>query len=678
MSELYQIEKMCIGGGVNTITLDIFDTVLIRKIHPEEKQFLIVAEKWLPLFKEYIDESISVEKLVYWRLYIRRELFDVHEKYNAEKTFLNRKTYDLNLKLWFENLLIALSNSFNISLAPKKKDEIVNEMIKAELATEIENLSPNTTLINCIRKIKKQYPKLKVYFVSDMYLTTSEIEKLLEAKNISDVFDGGISSTDAGYVKWNASLYYHLADPKIFGDNFNIFKNLHIGDNEKSDYLMPLRAGSMAIQLKKNAKYVRIESRKGGKFIKSQFKKDKKEQLRKLKKALILPKSDKTDKCIWIKYGELLIQPLVVFLQHVSTAALNSPDTTFLLVSSEAKMFKELADNNLADTLNSKNIVIADKLNRRMMLRAVIYQLMNDKKLQYNLHSIIEHVYYGETDRSRIETYKFIFGEDYPVSELTLNLRNDSEFIKSLQHDLISSGLSEKSELKNAYEYVISIVKKLNRRTIIVDVGWGGTVQVLLTEFVNNLSGKYKIDGLYLGSYPADRFAIKNPPLNGYLLKNCRDGEDRAISNPVLWEFAYTNKAQFDADASRLKLIREGFNRGIKLYREYKLSPYDSYTETIMPSIKRLMQNPSRREARALGSIEFDIGFIEKNSFIIVDTSYSQARFYAMLLRHPRGTIRNIIYRQNCWPAGYISYYRLYGLKAALKVYGRLRRKHYI
>ena len=196
--------------------MDVFDTVLIRKIHPEEKQFLIVAEKWLPLFKEYIDESISAEKLVYWRLYIRRELFDVHEKYNAEKTFLNRKTYDLNLKLWFENLLIALSNSFNISLTPKKKDEIVNEMIKAELATEIENLSPNTTLINCIRKIKKQYPKLKVYFVSDMYLTTSEIEKLLEAKNISDVFDGGISSTDAGYVKWNASLYYHLADPKIF------------------------------------------------------------------------------------------------------------------------------------------------------------------------------------------------------------------------------------------------------------------------------------------------------------------------------------------------------------------------------------------------------------------------------------------------------------------------------
>ena len=48
---------------IKTITLDIFDTVLMRKIHPEDEQFYIVAEKWLDIFHENINADITAEKI---------------------------------------------------------------------------------------------------------------------------------------------------------------------------------------------------------------------------------------------------------------------------------------------------------------------------------------------------------------------------------------------------------------------------------------------------------------------------------------------------------------------------------------------------------------------------------------------------------------------------------------
>lgn len=673
MNSLTEISAICHKQKIKTITLDVFDTVLLRKIHPEEQQFLQVATQWLPLLQEKISPKITAEKVLYWRQYIREELFDANNKYVLDHNSSNQKHYDVTLDSWFSNIVAALATNYNVELTAKNTKQMVEKMIAIELEAEIANLQPNHQLIAILTQLKQTY-NLKLYFVSDMYLTTAQVQVLLASHHV-DCFDAGITSTDAGYVKWDASLFYHLADPEFFGADFDLFTNLHIGDNRNSDYLMPLRAGSQAIWLAKRSRQVECAARRGQKPLLKTKKRTTHHELNQLRQGL---NSSQSENQIWQKYGELFSLPLLTFLMHVGISAKNAPNCTFLLVSSEAKLFKEIADQHLAKNLNHKNVLIANRLNRATILRAVIWQLMQHDQLKTNLKPILEHVGFGETDGSRVEIYQFIFGEDFPCSELTLNLRSEKEFLTGLYYDLANATPRCCQQLCDAYNYVLELTSHLEEKATIVDVGWGGTVQTLLDEFCKNLGRAHKINGLYLGAHPADRFAIKNPGLDGYLLSNVRDGKNREVWNAVIWEYAYTNKIQFAADKYRLKLIRAGIDEGARFFQDITLSPYDYFFNVSKKCIRRLLQNPTRKEVRNLGNIEFDMGFVDFQSFHIVNLGYSQKEFYKLLLRHPRHTIKEIIFMRNCWPAGYLKYYRLYGIKTLLRIYGKLRGKHYI
>ena len=670
ISKLY--DTICQDPSIKTLTFDVFDTILIRKIHPEGQQFLLVAEKWLSLFRKYINPEITVEKIYYLRLYTRNELFDIYNKYiRTEEETRQHSHYDVTLESWFKNLVNVTAMLYNVKITKEITTQMMQEMITIELETEIDNLAPNRPLINCVKQLKKARPDLKFYFVSDMYLTTKQVKMLLSAHNI-ECFDDGITSTDAKSAKYDASIFYQLSNPKIFGDSFELFSNLHVGDSRTSDYIMPRRAGSEAFWLK-NVHQV-IENKVNHKKLTKKTEKLQKAELLRLQQELEAEKPSD----IWIKYGELFSLPLFSFLAHVAISANNAPDTTFILTSSEAKFFGEIAKAELADALSRENVIIANKLNRRMMFRALIYQLLENDSLEQNLRSIVSLIGYGEVDGSRFEAYKFIFGKEYPCGEMTLNLRNDKDFFKTLYHEITHISTERKHELKNAYDYVLSLIAKISQQAVVVDVGWGGTVQILFTEFCNNLDSDKKVTGLYLGAHPADRFPVKHTYLDGYLIHNVRDSKDRTIWNAVLWEYAYTNKPQFEADGYRLKLIRQGMHQGAEYFRHINMSPYDYFNFVSKKSLRRLIGNPSRAEVKTLGDIEFDRGFIDKTSSKLVDMDYSQVSFYKMILNHPRNTVKNIIFAQNHWPAGYIKYYHLFGLRTALKIYGKFNGKKYI
>ena len=338
MNSLTEISAICHKQKIKTITLDVFDTVLLRKIHPEEQQFLLVATRWLPLLQEKINPKITAEKVLYWRQYIREELFDINNKYVLDHNPNDQKHYDVTLDTWFSNLIIALAANYNVELTTKTINHMVEKMIAIELETEIANLQPNHKLITVLAQLKQTY-NLKLYFVSDMYLTTAQVQALLAAHHV-DCFDAGITSTDAGYVKWDASLFYHLADPGIFGTEFDLFTNLHVGDNRNSDYLMPLRAGSQAVWLTKRSRQVAHVAWRNQKNLTEAQQRVACRELDQLHQEL---GSSQLENQIWQKYGELFSLPLLTFLMHVGTAAKNAPGCTFLLVSSEAKLFKEIA-----------------------------------------------------------------------------------------------------------------------------------------------------------------------------------------------------------------------------------------------------------------------------------------------------------------------------------------------
>jgi hypothetical protein len=232
-------------------------------------------------------------------------------------------------------------------------------------------------------------------------------------------------------------------------------------------------------------------------------------------------------------------------------------------------------------------------------------------------------------------------------------------------------------ESRLAHEKVLSVLRQCKQYTTIVDIGWGGTIQVLLTELARINGLKVQIDGVYLGANQTDKWVYPPPPIFGYLMNNVHDSNNRALWQAVIWEYAYTQKAQFAGDKQRQNEIVVGFDCGINLWREIKTNPREYYDKLLMPQIKRLINQPTIKEVYALSQLYFDFGFAKSEKCAICNLDLSRKRFWCQLLAKPMNTMREI-YRPNSWPAGYRRYYHLGFTKLLLpfyRLFNKVKRK---
>lgn len=212
---------------------------------------------------------------------------------------------------------------------------------------------------------------------------------------------------------------------------------------------------------------------------------------------------------------------------------------------------------------------------------------------------------------------------------------------------------------------------------VVVDVGWGGTVQALFGQFMELHGYTTLTEGMYLGCHPADRFPIERVPMVGVLMPNVTAPEDRGIWNPIIWEYVYTNKPQFFEDAMRLHHINKGFKEGVELFRHTQLDPVEYFRYAIRPAIKRLLTHPTRKEIETIGTIRFDQGFVNQQVARVIDLQVTTRGMYGRLLRNPKRTLQ-IITSPNSWTAAYIIYYHLHGLRPFLRLAGKIRHHSYL
>lgn len=667
-----KIKRLVEDNQVKTITLDVFDTILMRKVWPEDQQFITVADKWLPYFREIISPEITRDKLYSWRQYARDELFRAQYELSTERQESNGE-FDISLELWFGHLIDLMINIYAVKLLLSERKRLLDTMIAIEMEVEKESLKPNIALIETIRSIKHNNPDIKVYFLSDMYLGSDEIKELLGHFEI-DIFDNGVSSMSVGLTKHSGGMFYGVHKTSVLDESFSIFDNLHIGDNEHSDHKMARQAGSMAF-LYHPYRFRRLRTKIGSAKVALVRRSMQKRDLKKLENNI------ETDydspRQVWQSFGALFSQPLYTFLLHTGTVAHHNPKVNFIMVSSEARMFDRLGKKLFPGFYPAKNIIVADKLNRRMMLRALVWYLSQSDDSRYNAEAIFKTVCLGEVDGSRREVYSFFFGEEFPASELILKQRSEKEFLKGFFDDIRTADVKFTKHLRDAYSYVAKLLPKNNTPTVVIDVGWGGTVQVLFSQFSKLHGITQEVEGLYLGVHPFDRFEIKAPRAVGYLLPNVR-AESRGLWNAIIWEYAYTNKPQFSEDAVRLGQIQIGFERGATLFKNIETNPKVYFDKLVSPKIKRLISKPTRYEVQTIGSIRFDCGFVDEGIFRIVNMDLPQKRISLGLIRHPKAILHQTAFVQNAWVAGYMKYYRMYGVKTILRIVGYLRGKRYV
>lgn len=182
------------------VSFDVFDTLLFRKVKTPIGLFEYIqneAEKKGFSFPNFCKARIQAEKIAI--------------KHNSESD---------------EITLDSIYNEMEFN-SPAKRNYFKN----LEKESEISLCEPNVEMVSLLNQLRS---KGKVILItSDMYLSSDTISKMLKTCGIC--YDYLYVSSDYGVRKSSGKLF-----KKILAD-LHIDRNelVHIGDNWKSDYLMP-------------------------------------------------------------------------------------------------------------------------------------------------------------------------------------------------------------------------------------------------------------------------------------------------------------------------------------------------------------------------------------------------------------------------------------------------------
>lgn len=188
-----EIEKKI--DNCKVISLDIFDTVLLRLCGKPDKVFNLVAQK----------NKINESKFHNDRIY-------------AEKKARNYMKGEITIEDIY-------------SFMPQKYNSIKSQLIDSELEIEVDMAIPNDEIVTFIKKFKNQK---RIILVSDMYFNSKQICRILMASGIKD-FDKLYISCDYGVSKSDGTLF----DVVVKEEKVEYSDIVHIGDNWKSDYINP-------------------------------------------------------------------------------------------------------------------------------------------------------------------------------------------------------------------------------------------------------------------------------------------------------------------------------------------------------------------------------------------------------------------------------------------------------
>jgi FMN phosphatase YigB (HAD superfamily) len=201
-------------------TVDVWDTLLRRECHPE---CIKLATAW--------------HLFLGWSSHLRPIFSDCTLLYKARlkaestlATQARKEGKDDEYEL--TNVLAYWTRSVFAETVPRYLPEVLAEF---ELSVEVSRsyVDPYIEhfLSSCIAE--------KSLFLSDFYMSSQMLTRLLTAKGLGTLVSGGLSSCDVGLNKRSGRLYRHIHALHAITSN----QHIHIGDNNWSDVASPKALG---------------------------------------------------------------------------------------------------------------------------------------------------------------------------------------------------------------------------------------------------------------------------------------------------------------------------------------------------------------------------------------------------------------------------------------------------
>jgi predicted HAD superfamily hydrolase len=225
VSAIREFEALSLGPQSKVISVDIFDTLLLRSTMPESEKFMLFAKEKADFLGERSScfERIDDNYLYFLRLYAAQAAY--------RNKSLNNSAREASLDDIYKIMLNALTQ--DLQLSSTEAAEIKKAFHVIELSIEMDDLVVNDELIAVLKKASAGGKS--IIAISDMYLPQEDIDGLLKAHGVLALFDEVHVSGVYGFGKACGELYntvlrkHELAASEL----------VHIGDNWHSDYRVP-------------------------------------------------------------------------------------------------------------------------------------------------------------------------------------------------------------------------------------------------------------------------------------------------------------------------------------------------------------------------------------------------------------------------------------------------------
>jgi len=658
---LHRIRRFIKKNHIKTLTVDVFDTILMRKMYPEERQFYRHAQAVSELLESKLNKTLDPFYLVSLRKFCRHVNDDVKEDRKQDRESHLEEIFSLMLQLIFEQQKITLHSD--------EKAELIKKMVQKEIELEKKYLVPNKPLIKLLREIKRN--GLKIYFLSDIYLDQEHINFLFQYFGIADVFDGGVSSANVGYCKGTGKLFKMIKKKQLF-PNISYTSNLHIGDNKISDVLSPRRNGSHALHYW-TIHHSIIRRIKG--FF-GTFSYHLRRRAYEWNQYKILWKHIKekrnglsSHQKILYETGTLLTPALIQYFTylHLYASAGNYP---LFFLSSEGKVFQHYF-KQLGFTESTK---ILESYNRINTLRTFAHLSLTKPHIQYS-QAIVHLFFHGEGKRTLSDLLKSmgIKKSQLGLSDLALHHMPAEKFVNKLIKQLRKK---DQPGLRESYQkllHELSASGLLNQKRILLgDVGWNGTIQILLEQILQLLNKETKTMGIYLGSTGMNIFGLEHRKnIKGIIYPHLYHEHFQKMLVEEIWEYVLTAKKPHD---ETLRWIQQGIEDTLEIYQEQlQITSTDLFRIT-KNDLKQLLYHPTRQQVLLLGSIEHDAGFGVDKSRTLVELEMHPLKLYWMMIFHPEQFKQ--LYMRQYWERGFLRWYRLQLIQPVINLLRWIKRKN--
>lgn len=207
------------------VTFDLFDTLLIRRVHDPDLVKLPVARFISALSSQH-------NCTVGWRKV--RDLRDEIERNHRAETGKSFDDHEACYPQYMSELLCQL-------FGDEDGTALLEKVSTYEIFMENSMLVPRTELVDWVKELA--VAGKRIFIISDMYLPAAHLKQLVAHAGMLDLVEDVISSADSFLAKASGKGYGLVAEK--YGLDYKDW--LHIGDNGFSDGLRAVEAGIEAL-----------------------------------------------------------------------------------------------------------------------------------------------------------------------------------------------------------------------------------------------------------------------------------------------------------------------------------------------------------------------------------------------------------------------------------------------